>query len=205
MRATRFAFDLDGTVTTAEILPLLARELGLRAEMAELTRRTMDGEIDFAESFARRFAVLRAVPLARVREITAAVPLDPDIERFIRTNADRCAIVTGNLDVWIEPLVARLNCPVYCSASTGGKDGPKLASILDKELAVKDMAASGDRIVAVGDGANDIPMFRAADVAVAYAGVREPPERVKVEADHVLRDGPSLCALLERYALEIPA
>lgn len=198
-RRTRFAFDLDGTVTMVEILPLLARELGLRAEMAELTRRTMDGEIDFVQSFTRRFSMLRAVPVARVREITAAVPLDPDIEKFITANADRCAIVTGNLDIWIEPLIARLKCPAYCSVAAKGPDGPVLSSILDKERAVRDMAASGDRIVATGDGANDIPMFRAADVSVAYGGVREPSDMVKAEADRVLRDGPSLCAFLSRF------
>ena len=62
-----FAFDLDGTVTKEEILPLLARELGLESEMRILTDLTLNGTIEFHQSFILRVAILKAIPISRIR------------------------------------------------------------------------------------------------------------------------------------------
>lgn len=197
-RPTRFAFDLDGTVTTAEILPAIAKEVGLFPELSLLTRLTMEGAIDFATSFTLRFNLLRHIPLATVHNVVAAIPLDPHIEAFITANPSACALVTGNLDRWIEPITRRLGCAVYCSRSSLEGDELRLTAIVDKGKAVRHMARKGARVIAVGDAANDIPMFAAADVAVLYTGVREPIPSVLREADFAERDPRALCALLTR-------
>ena len=106
---TIFAFDLDGTVTREETLPILAGELGLSEEMARLTRLTMDGHIAFSESFRLRFHILKEIPLATIQGIMDTVALDPVIVGFIRSRAEDCAIVTGNLDLWVEPIIKKLN------------------------------------------------------------------------------------------------
>ena len=193
-----FAFDLDGTVTRAEILPAIAREAGLFEEMARLTAMTLDGAIDFETSFRRRFAMLRNVPLATVREITANIPLDPDITAFIAENQASCAIVTGNLDRWVEPLTAKLGCALYCSRSEIRDGELVLASILDKGDAVRHLALGGKRVIAIGDAANDIPMFTAADVGIAYGGVRPPAPGLLAVADRVEHDAAALCGSLRR-------
>ena len=96
-----FAFDLDSTITRCELLPLLAREAGLEAEMALRTERCMRGEISFEADFPARVGMLRALPLRRAQEIAAEIPLNAALADFLRAHAGRSMILTGNLDVWI--------------------------------------------------------------------------------------------------------
>lgn len=196
--SVRFAFDLDGTVTRAEILPAIAREAGLYEEMGRLTRLTLDGALDFDASFRKRFDLLRHVPLPVVQRITAAIPLDPHIAAFIAENRDCCAIVTGNLDCWIAPLAAALGCSIHCSRSTLEENGPALVSVLNKGEVIAAMRAEGRRVIAVGDAANDIPMLLAADFGIAFGGVREPAPGLLAVADRAERDGAALCRALRQ-------
>ena len=193
-----FAFDLDGTVTREETLPLLARELGLYEELMLLTKLTLKGSIGFEQSFRLRYQLLKDIPLARIRAIMAEVRLDEEIVSFIRSRAGDCALVTGNLDVWIEPLSARLGCRVFASRSCRAPSGELLlAEVLDKGAAIRQLKQR-DKVAAIGESFNDIPMFEAADYAVAYAGVHMPVDAAIAAADWVAFDGASLCRLLER-------
>ena len=193
-----FAFDLDGTVTTEEILPRLAEALGLRPEMERLTRAAVRGDADFAASFRMRVDLLRDLPLAAARRIVAETPLDPAIAAFIRANRARCALVTGNLDCWVEPLVASLGCRAFTSTATIREGRPSVGGVLDKAAAVRTLARDGVTVVAVGESAGDLPMFIAADVGVAFAGVHEPAPVLLSAAHHIARTGEELCLLLRR-------
>jgi phosphoserine phosphatase len=195
---TAIGFDLDGTVTTEELLPLIAAELGLLAEMTTLTRLTLDGTIDFETSFRLRCAMLRYVPIGRVREVVASAGLSAPIVAFIEANRARAFLVTGNLDVWIAPLVWRLGCRAF--SSTGLTEGDRLLDVqhvLRKSEAVHAMRQEFDRIVVVGESVNDVPMFEAADIGVAYGGVHEPVAQVVAVADYVTYDPDALCSLLD--------
>ena len=197
-----FAFDLDGTITTREILPVLAQELGLEREMALLTRLTLDGTLDFATSFRLRFAVLRSIPVKRVQEIVAEIPLNPHIVEFIQKRKDDCVILSGNLDRWVAPLVDKLGCRAYLSTSCL-KDGLLcLESILDKGEAVRELMRSGRKVTAIGESANDLPMFKLADVRVAFAGVHKPLPEILRLADYVSKGGEDLCDWLEKLPAE---
>ena len=192
-----FAFDLDGTVTKIETLPLLANELNLADEMRLLTELTLSGKISFAKSFELRYFILRNIPLKRIREIMDAVPLDEDIAAFIRANKKNCAIVTGNLDCWIEPVIAKLGCKSFSSTSVlDEKKMPVLKKILDKGAAIRELKNFSDRVIAVGESFNDVSMFEAADISVAYGGVHQPVDAVIDAANHVVFDGKTLCRLL---------
>ena len=195
---TMFAFDLDGTVTREETLPILAGELGLSEEMARLTRLTMDGHFAFSESFRLRFAILKEIPLATIQGVMDTVALDPMISEFIRARAQDCAIVTGNLDLWVEPILQKLGCRAFTSKSAWDeKEGLILASIVDKGASVRALREEADRVIAVGEGANDVPMFEAADIAVSYGGVHSPAEAAVAASDYMARDAASLCKLLQ--------
>ena len=194
----KFVFDLDGTITKVETLPLIAAELGLANEMKLLTDLTLSGKIPFAESFKLRYLVLRNVPLKKIQDILASVALDEDIVEFIAANKKNCAVVTGNLDCWIEPLVDKLGCESFSSTSElDDKNSPVLTKILDKGAAIRQLKRTCDRIIAVGESFNDVPMFLAADVAIAYGGVHKPVDAAIAVADYVVFDGGELCRLLK--------
>ena len=115
MKNTAYCFDLDGTVTTTEILPCIASELGISEEMGALTRSTMDGHIPFESSFKLRCLLLGQIALDRVQQVVAEVPLEREITQFITDQISNCYIVTGNLDIWITPLIEKLGCSVFSS------------------------------------------------------------------------------------------
>jgi HAD superfamily phosphoserine phosphatase-like hydrolase len=194
---TAFCFDLDGTVTTTEILPCIASELGVAEEIATLTRLTMEGFITFEESLRLRCVILSQVPVAKVHAIIDDIPLDPVIVAFIRANRDRSFIVTGNLDVWTAQIVERLGCRGYFSEATLADGRVRLDRVLNKGTAIDDVRRLGfDRVAAIGDGSNDIPMLEKANAAIAYGGVHSPTSAAIGAANYVIHDGDTLCSLL---------
>lgn len=193
----QFLFDLDGTITRQEILPEIARAIGVEDEIAELTARTMAGEFPFESSLRRRVEILSVVPISEVREIVAGVEIDPHIEAFLRTNRDRCTIVTGNLDVWIADLVTRLGVP--CRASVAAVRGDRLVGVrhvLDKADVALEFAGM---ICSIGDGYNDLGLMAAADLGVAYGGVHAPAPGLLDVASHAIYDPQTLCRLLSEW------
>lgn len=194
---TIYAFDLDGTITMEETLPLLAKELGLWDEMRILTELTLEGRIDFMQSFRLRYYILRSIPLDIIQRIMGDVRLDPAICDFIRSRREACAVVTGNLDVWIEPITAKLGCRCFSSRShTDARGMVVLDSILDKGEAIRTIKKTADKVVAVGESVNDIPMFEEADVAISYGGVHPPVPQAVAVSDYVVFEGGALCRLL---------
>lgn len=195
---TAFCFDLDGTISSREILPAIASELGLAEEMTLLTSLTLRGLIPFESSFRLRCSILKQVPVSRVREIVADIPLDAAIEDFVRKNRQRCAVVTGNLDVWVQDVLNRLECRAFTSCGTVAADYlSSISSILSKDAAVETFRDEKfERVVAIGDGFNDLPMFETADIGVAYGGVHPPVPEIVQNADYVVCRGSSLCRLL---------
>lgn len=193
----QFLFDLDGTITRQEILPEIARAIGVEDEIAELTARTMAGEFPFESSLRRRVEILSQVPISRVREIVAGIEIDPHIEAFLRNNRDRCTIVTGNLDVWIADLVARLGVPCRSSvAEVRGDHLLGLRHVLDKADVARDFSGP---ICSIGDGYNDLGLMAAADLGVAYGGVHTPAPGLLEVASHAIFDPQTLCRLLSEW------
>lgn len=194
---TAVAFDLDGTITCEEILPLIAAELGLEREMRVLTELTLSGAIAFEDSFRLRCAALRSVSINKVRSIVDSVQLSPAIVEFIQQNSERCFVVTGNLDVWVAPILKRLGCGSFTSIARH-ENGQLLGltSVLTKSDAIDSLRDQFERIVAVGDSVNDLPMFEAADVRVAFGGVHDPADGLYDVADFVTYEENSLCRLL---------
>jgi HAD superfamily phosphoserine phosphatase-like hydrolase len=195
---TAFCFDMDGTITRVEVLPCIASELGIADEMAALTKATMDGHIDFEPSFRLRCLLLGQIDPEVVRRIVGAIPLDPDVLDFISERREDCFILTGNLDVWIRPIVEACGCHAFSSTGFYGDGRLNLRSILNKAHAlqeIRDRFGYG-QIVAVGDGANDAAMLDLASVGIAFGGVHRPAQSAILASTYVVNDGHSLCRLL---------
>jgi len=181
-----YCFDLDGTLTSEEILPRLAKEVGLFEEIATLTRATMEGLLPFENSFRLRVRLLAEVPIPVVRKIISEIPLQNQILTYIHENCADCYIVTGNLNVWVEGLQPKLKCKIFSSEAKW--EGDKLLGIeriINKSDAIQELSNTYDEIVAVGDGMNDSPLFDAADIRIAYGGVHDPVETLIKMADYV--------------------
>lgn len=194
---TAYCFDLDGTLTATEILPCIAAELGISEEIATLTRITMEGALTFEESLRLRVAILGQVPVQAVHAIINDIELNAAPVEFIRGRVDQCFIVTGNLDIWVNQTIERIGCGQYTSSAVSKNGGLVIRHILDKGDAVKQIRSLGfDRVIAIGDGSNDVPMFKASDVAIAFGGTHSPTAAAIAESDFVIHDEQVLCNLL---------
>lgn len=193
-----FLFDLDATVTKLEILPELSKELGIYDEMRDLTERTMRGEIPFRTSFLQRVEHLKSLPISQVSEFIKNVPLNEKIAKFITENNERCYIVTGNLDVWIEKLMVKLNIAnhVFCS-TTSHKDDRliKVNSVIDKAKVVDQFVSP---IVAIGDGSNDSDMVKMAQIGIGYGGVRPVAYSTLCNSKFAIYEEDKLCQFLQQ-------
>jgi phosphoserine phosphatase len=195
---TAYCFDLDGTVTRLEVLPVIAAELGLAEEIGFLTQMTIRGQIPFEMSFRLRCRLLADIEVETVAKIVDTVPLDERIVAFIQEHREQSYVVTGNLNVWVSRLVQRLGCGVYSStaeAKSNGKLGA-LSGVLRKSTAIRDLRSQYDRVVCVGEGFNDLPMFEEADIGIAYGGVHAPAREVIDNSTYVIGQGDALCRLL---------
>jgi phosphoserine phosphatase len=192
-----FVFDLDGTVTTEEILPIFASELSLEEELTLLTNLTLSGAIPFESSFRLRYTLLKSVAPEKLRQLAVGISLNPDIERFIQKSSQCCFIATGNLNVWIQPLIERLGCKAFCSTAQEDEFG-KLSNlkILRKNEAILSLRQQFTEIVVIGESVNDLPMFEAADIGIAFGGVHQPVADVIQASDYVCYEGGTLCRLL---------
>lgn len=193
-----FLFDLDSTVTKQEILPTIAKGFGIYEEMRVLTERTMRGELPFKQSFLQRVELLKSIPVRDVCGLVGEIQLNERLVEFIKRYQNRCYVVTGNLDVWIEGLIKKLGMEknTFCSKALVENDYIQdVLSIVDKNAVISQMVLP---FVAVGDGNNDAEMIEAAEVGIGYGGVREIAPSVLTCASHAVYQEEKLVEFLER-------
>lgn len=196
---TAYCFDLDGTITQTEILPLIAVELDMADEVEVLTKATMDGLIPFDASFRLRCLILGLVPEESVRKIISSVPLDSDILSFIQTRHADCFLVTGNLGQWVAPIAQRCGCHLYSSEAVQQNGRLQVNNILNKSHVVEHLRKEDkyERVVAIGDGANDVGMLDLADIGISFGGVHPPAKSALEVSDLVINNGEALCRILK--------
>lgn len=193
-----FLFDLDSTLTKQEILPTISKELGIYEKMSQLTESTMRGEIPFKQSFLQRVELLKNIPVSEVSRMIGEIKLNELLIEFVKKNQERCYVVTGNLDVWIEDLMKKIGMEknLFCSKALVKDDYIQdIFSIVDKNAVISQMVLP---FVAVGDGNNDAEMIEEAEIGIGYGGVREIAPSVLACASHVIYDEKKLVEFLER-------
>lgn len=177
-----FAFDMDSTLIQGEVIDELAKLAGVGDRVAQITEAAMRGELNFDESFTRRVALLKGLPAERVETVLKTIPLAEGAERLIRTLrllGYRIAILSGGFTLFARHLQQSLgidyvhaNELAIADGVVSGKvippivNGQRKASLLG-EIAQAE-GISLEQVVAVGDGANDIPMLKLAGMGIAY-------------------------------------
>ncbi len=182
-RATRLIImDVDSTLIQNEMIDILAAEAGHEAEVSAITRRAMEGELDFTESLTERAKFLEGLDEGVFKRARDKIQLTPGAATFIRTlNAlgYRTAIVSGGFTAIANSLADDLGID-YAFANTlevvdGHLTGRVVGDIVDRqrkaelvhELAAKE-DISVDQVVAIGDGANDLAMLNVAGLGIAF-------------------------------------
>ena len=195
----KILFDLDGTVTAAETLPIISRHFSVEKEIEKLTKETVNGNIPFIESFIRRVNMLGHLPVSEVSALLSEVPLYPKISDFIRAHRDICVIVTGNLDCWCKSLGEKIGCLGYYSeAEVEDNKVVKIKSILRKERIVDMYKSLGEEVVFVGDGNNDLEAMRQADISIAAGLTHYPAKSLYSLSDYMVFSEEALCRQLNQ-------
>lgn len=175
-------FDMDSTLIQAEVIVELAKMAGVGDQVEKITESTMRGEIDFKESFRRRVALLKGLPEARLAQLTRELPLTDGADLVAKTLKGlgyKLGILSGGFSFVGQYLKERLGFDYLYANELDIKDGvvsgevvgeivdgEKKAELLRK-LAEKENIAL-EQTIAVGDGANDLPMISIAGLGVAF-------------------------------------
>jgi phosphoserine phosphatase len=174
--------DLESTIIENEMLEELADFLGLRAPVAEITRRAMNGEIDFVGALTERVALLRGLPISVLDEAATRIRLMPGARTLIATlrqTGVTMALVSGGFTVFADRVAAELgfdrviaNRLDIADDTLAGTVSPPIVTGATKREALIALAAelglTLDETLAVGDGANDLPMLGAAGLGIAF-------------------------------------
>jgi phosphoserine phosphatase len=176
------AFDMDSTLIQTEVIDELARLAGVGDEVARITEAAMRGEFDFQDSFRRRVRLLKGLPVSAFDDVVARVPLMDGAERLIATLRRlgyKTAILSGGFTFMGRALQQRLGIDhlhaneLDCRDGlvTGDVvgdivDGPRKAYYLGELARMEGLGM--EQVIAVGDGANDLPMLKVAGLGIAF-------------------------------------
>jgi len=192
-----FCFDLSGTITKEEIIPLLGKQIGIYEEVQLLTEATSNGEIPPLKSFLLRLNMIKDFDLYKIQELIANIEINSKIFEFIELNSEKCFIITSSLDIWLDGFVDRFNCKFFTSKAeiSGGKIlGVK--NILNKANAINSIKSDFDEIIAIGSDMGDVEMFQAADRSIAFLKTKKPVQSLIEESEFVTFNEDGLCNVL---------
>lgn len=195
----KFIFDLDGTVTSVETLPIISKHFNVSDEINQLTNDTVSGNIPFIESFIRRIHILGKLPVSEINQLLSEVPLFEEVLRFIRENREDCVLATGNFNGWVDALAQKIGCQYYSSKGVVEEDKiVKLTYILKKEDIVNKFKAQGEKVIFIGDGNNDVEAMRISDISIACGLVHDPAKSVLAVANYSVYSEKALVRLLNQ-------
>ena len=175
-------FDMDSTLIEHEVIDELAKAAGVGEQVAEITERAMQGELDFIQSFEARVALLKGLDASVLEAIAQSLKLTEGAEHLMQTLKAlgyKTAILSGGFTYFGEYLQQKLGIDyVYANAleiEQGKVTGRVVGRVVDgqrKAELLREIAASEgvnlEQVIAVGDGANDLPMLSIAGLGIAF-------------------------------------
>ncbi|MDO9713282.1 phosphoserine phosphatase SerB [Paracraurococcus lichenis] len=190
--------DMDSTIVTTETLDEIAAYAGLKERIAEITRRSMNGELDFRAALIERVGMLAGLPvsaLERTWEATALTPGARELVRTMRANGAHCALVSGGFTFFTGRVADVVGFHAHYSNTLEIADGRLTGKvgepILDRDAklaTLKRLAAEHglalEAAATVGDGANDLAMIQAAGLGVAFRAKPVVAAAARARLDH---------------------
>ena len=196
---TKFIFDLDGTITKEETLPLISKHFGIEKEIDSLTEQTVKGNIPFIESFIQRVYILSKLPVDEVSNLLEKAQVYEKVVKFIQEHNQDCFVATGNLECWVKSLAQKIGCVCYFSDGiVENNHVQKLTRILKKENIVQKFKAENEKVVFIGDGNNDVEAMRLADISIASGLTHIPANSVLSVANYSVFSEEALCRQLNQ-------
>jgi phosphoserine phosphatase len=194
-RAKRLVvLDMDSTLIQIEVIDELARLAGVGEQVAAITHRAMNGELDFRQALRERVALLQGLPAEALEQVYHDLPFTSGARtliRILRRLGFKTAVISGGFDFFTDRLKAELGLDyAYANALeivdgqvTGRVTGPvvdgqRKAELLEEIAAGEGIALS--QVIAIGDGANDLPMLGRAGLGIAFNA----KARVREQADY---------------------
>ena len=174
---------MDSTLITIECIDEIAARLGIKSQVAAITERAMRGEIDFRQSLTERVGLLKGLPVSELQIVYDEVlKLTTGAEELLTAchqKGVKFMLVSGGFTFFTDRLKQRLGLD-YTYANVLGVENGKLTGSVDSEIIDaqkkvqllqqyrEDLGLQEIQVLAVGDGANDIPMIQAAGIGVAF-------------------------------------
>jgi phosphoserine phosphatase len=189
--------DMESTIIENEMLDELADFLDLRDEVSEITRQAMNGEIDFADALTARVGLLAGMQAALLDEAASRIRIAPGgaaLVATMRAHGAHAALVSGGFTVFAAPVRQALGFDVAIANELIVEDGRLTGRVREpivtrevKLAALKRLAAERGlalaATLAVGDGANDLPMIEAAGLGVAFRAKPAVAARARIRID----------------------
>lgn len=190
--------DMDATVVASETLDDLAARMGLKEKVAAITARAMNGELDFEAAVKERVGMLAGLSETALAETYAETALSPGARTAVRTmraHGAYCVLVSGGFTYFTSRVAESCGFHENHANRLGTADGKLTGEVIepilgkDAKLAIMERLAAerglaARETLAVGDGANDLPMLQAAGLGVAYRGKPAVAEAARARIDH---------------------
>lgn len=204
-------FDMDSTLIQHEVIDEMAMVHGIGDKVKKITERAMNGELNFDEALKERVSLLKGLKRESMEEIMSRLKVTPGVPKLIKEvkkHGYKTAIVSGGFKYFAENFRVKLGMD-YAFANDlewdgnvlSGRVAGKIINAQEKARLLEELAQKEkitlQQVVAVGDGANDLPMLAKAGFGIAFHA----KEKVRQEARHQMSHGPMTTLL---YFLGIP-